>query len=119
MTRSPWCKSLRYSAGPRTFARARRPPKQEQDLRDEIAGMLVSEAVVIGPQLLQAIMQTIATMTEVATTTIFAAEAAIIWDNIIQCLTAAGADTANASIEISRRVFDAHGGQRVEDGGGA
>ncbi|KAK5131210.1 hypothetical protein LTR08_001235 [Meristemomyces frigidus] len=65
------------------------PTKQQHELRDSIARLLTTEETVVGPQLLQAMLDTFAVMVEAAADTVFAASSSAIWQNIQQCLVAA------------------------------
>ncbi|EMC95869.1 hypothetical protein BAUCODRAFT_34636 [Baudoinia panamericana UAMH 10762] len=67
-----------------TYLQARRDVStaQLEQLRDRLAGFLKSEDIEVGPQLLQAVLDTVSTLADSASSTIFAAKSTTIWESI-------------------------------------
>ncbi|KAI6827918.1 putative HEAT repeat protein [Hortaea werneckii] len=76
------------------------PPKRRNGLRDNFVGLFTSDTVAVGPQLLQAMLNTFAVMIETVPDTAFARESAPIWENVHQCLGASSVDIALAAAQL-------------------
>ncbi|KAI7239213.1 putative HEAT repeat protein [Hortaea werneckii] len=76
------------------------PPKRRNGLRDNFVELFTSDTVAVGPQLLQAMLNTFAVMIETVPDTAFARESAPIWENIQQCLGASSVDIALAAAQL-------------------
>ncbi|TKA30448.1 hypothetical protein B0A50_02675 [Salinomyces thailandicus] len=72
-----------------TYLRTRQiPTKRRDELRNSLVELLANEEVAVGPQLLQAMLDTFTVMVETVPETAFARSSATIWTNIQQCLAA-------------------------------
>jgi U3 small nucleolar RNA-associated protein 20 len=81
------------------------PKKQRDGLRNKIAELLTSEDVVVGPQLLQAMLDTFAVLVEVALDIAFAAASAPIWDNLQQFLGTASSEIQEVTAKLIGAYF--------------
>lgn len=89
-----------------TYMRTRDVPKKQlNELRDRIARLLTSEDVVVGPQLLQAMLDTFSVVVERAPETAFAESSADIWDNVQQCLVASNPQIQDAAAKLLGAYF--------------
>ncbi|KAK3652729.1 U3 snoRNP protein [Elasticomyces elasticus] len=103
----------------RTYLKSREvAATQRNKLRHKITGFFKSEDVVIGPQLLQAILDTISVLVEVASETAFAADSATIWDNVRQCLTGISPDVQISSTNLMGAYFSHLASSSTQQGEG-
>ncbi|KAK5119493.1 hypothetical protein LTR85_007593 [Meristemomyces frigidus] len=89
-----------------TYLRSRTvPEKQKHAFRDQITRLLTSEDVVVGPQLLQALLDTFTVMVDTAADTAYAASSAAIWANVHQCLVATSSDIQETAAKLVGAYF--------------
>ncbi|KAK0893461.1 U3 snoRNP protein [Friedmanniomyces endolithicus] len=94
------------------------PVSQQEKLRQDIARSLANEDVVVGPQLLQALLDTFTVMVEVASATAFAAASATIWESVRQCLTATNADVQGSAATLIGAYFSHLASSSAQEGEG-
>ena len=81
-----------------SFLKTRRmTTKQSKSFREKIGSMLTSEDVVVGPQLLQTILQALTVMMETAPDTAFSQESSDMWDSVRQSLLVANVELQEAA----------------------
>ncbi|KAK5738609.1 U3 snoRNP protein, partial [Elasticomyces elasticus] len=103
----------------RTYLKSREvAATQRNKLRHKITGFIKSEDVVIGPQLVQAILDTFSVLVEVASETAFAADSATIWDNVRQCLTGISPDVQISSANLMGAYFSHLASSSTQQGEG-
>lgn len=89
-----------------TYLRTRAVPKKQQhELRDRMAALLTSEDVQVGPQLLQALLDTFTVVVEVAADTAYSASSADIWANVQQCLVATDGNVQETAAKLIEAYF--------------
>ncbi|KAK5141822.1 U3 snoRNP protein [Rachicladosporium monterosium] len=91
---------------------------QQEKLRQEIARSLANEDVVVGAQLLQALLNTFSVMVEVASATAFASASATIWESVRQCLTATNADVQASAANLIGAYFSHLASSSAQEGEG-
>ncbi|KAK0895105.1 U3 snoRNP protein [Friedmanniomyces endolithicus] len=94
------------------------PVSQQEKLRQGIARSLANEDVVVGPQLLQALLDTFSVMVEVASATAFASASATIWESVRQCLTATNADVQASAANLIGAYFSHLASSSAQEGEG-
>ncbi|KAK0946947.1 U3 snoRNP protein [Friedmanniomyces endolithicus] len=94
------------------------PVSQQEKLRHDIARSLANEDVVVGPQLLQALLDTFSVMVEVASETAFAAASATVWETVRQCLTATNTDVQGSAATLIGAYFSHLASSSAQEGEG-
>ncbi|TKA83685.1 hypothetical protein B0A55_00310 [Friedmanniomyces simplex] len=94
------------------------PGSQRDKLRDKVAGFFADEDVLVGPQLLQALLDTFSVMVGVASETAFAGDSATIWESVRQCLTSTNVDVQSSAASLMGAYFSHLASSSAQDGKG-
>ncbi|KAK4555996.1 U3 snoRNP protein [Recurvomyces mirabilis] len=94
------------------------PTKRLNQLRDKMVEFFTSEDIVVGPQLLQTLLDTFVVMVEKASETAFENASVEIWQNVQQCLAAPSSEVAAPANGLLGSLFThlAHSSAREGNG---